>query len=468
MTQIPINEADLYFLAPLKILNYPDFEKNLLSAGWVRPSEIGIELYANDALYESEAAFLGILKNGESPLRMNGTCFVAPEQPKTGSLLKFFYDTFKKNKKTGKPLAFETKKAEHGNNGIDNEENLPEWLNNLTIGNIMRIHVSPDKEIALFLLHFRLAMQKDASMRQSIQQVESTSYLLHKTDKQAPAILLEGHSIPGFETVMDIVISLTNSPSNVIEPYRPGRLLTATYLQTVAINSDPNVDSLDYSNTLKDYVAHIGLSKNRKYSISEEDKKKVVDLFSDITVFASPEGFCGAFQDIEGANNQDFMEKSSTTFLKSYLPIYIETVMVELISVHMLDSKQRRNLSEQSELFRELKLMGVMPVSRYYHLVQLKHLISEALSINPKIETVSGYLDTLRGQKEQKQESNINLLLGFMGVGQVVFAILDLSRTALDTDRTIWQVAASALSAIFGLLALFIIFIVVRSYFKKH
>lgn len=459
MPKVLVNEADLYFLAPIRIINYQLFEAKLLEAGWVRPSDVSFDLYAQDALYESEAAFLGILKDGVSPLSKDGECFVAPEFPKVGTVLSHFRSTFTKKKDTGKALTFAIRKKRQF-------EADPIWLEGLSMGNITRIHVSPDKTIAVFLLHFR--MPQKGNQTQSIKQVESTSYWLHKTDEQAPQIIVDGHPIPGFETVLEIINSLLNSSKEVASLYHPGRLLTATYVQINQPKQMPDDEYDGYMKDLRDYVTHIGLSKDQAYDISEADKEETFNLFNNILVHASPEGFCGAFLVEEEQVNTGFMEKTSTTFLKSYLPIFIETVLVELASVHMLDRRETNRLREQSERFRELKLMEAMPVSRYSHLLQLKTILSKALSIQPKIDTVSDYLDTLREQKEQHQESFINFLIGFMGVGQVVFAILDLSRTSLDSDRTAWQIVASGCSIVFGLLAFFIVFVVIRSYIKKH
>jgi len=457
MHSVLVNEADLYFLAPLRIKDYNSFEDNLVSAGWVRPSDVPFDLYAQDALYESEAAFLGILKDGVSPLSKDGECFVAPEFPKDGTMLSHFRSTFKNNN-TGKELTFAIRKKRQF-------EADPIWLEGLTMGNITRIHISPDKTIAVFLLHFRMPQKENQT--QSIKQVESTSYWLHKTDEQAPQIIVDGHPIPGFETVLEIIKSLINSSIEVASLYHPGRLLTATYVQVKQPKQIPDDEYDGYMKDLRDYVTHIGLSKDQAYDISEADKEETFNLFNNILVHASPEGFCGAFLVEEEQVNTGFMEKTSTTFLKSYLPIFIETVLVELSSVHMLDRRETNRLREQSERFRELKLMEAMPVSRYSHLLQLKSILSKALSIQPKIDTVSDYLDTLREQKEQHQESFINFLIGFMGVGQVVFAILDLSRLSLETDRMPWQITASLFSVVFGVLAIIIVIVVVRSSFKK-
>ena len=103
--------------------------------------------------------------------------------------------------------------------------------------------------------------------------------------------------------------------------------------------------------------------------ISEEDKKDVHNLFDNIFVHASLEGFCGAFQIIDDQQSTKFMQKSSTTFLKSYLPIYSECVLLDLASFQLINRKHKNNLHELSEQFRELKLTQILPISRYSHLL---------------------------------------------------------------------------------------------------
>ena len=429
----------------------------------MRPTDVRFDLYERDALYDSETAFLGILKEGISPLMCDGTCFVAPNIPPEGKLLRRFYDAFWKKKNMGRTLSFGLRK-EAQKDGAGTEED-PIWLNGITIGNVLRIHVSPDKTIALFIIHFRLPHMGGAL--QSLQKVQSTNYWLHKTDHQAPTIYVEGKVVTGYETILNIITTLLNSNDDVAALYRPGRLLTATYVQVNPPLGMSAGDANVFMDKVCRHVVSIGQSKDHKYEIAE-DNNEAIQLFNNIIVHVSPEGFCGTFINEDEKDNSSFMSKSSTTFLKSYLPIFIECVLVDLISVNMLSQKGKKDdFRLRVEQFRELKLMSVMPVSRYSHLQQLKSIISDALSIPPKIETVSGYLEMLREQSKQRQESNLNILIGFMGVGQVVFAIIELSKESHYASSLGWHVAAYTLSIIFGVLALFISFVVVLSYIKR-
>lgn len=198
--------------------------------------------------------------------------------------------------------------------------------------------------------------------------------------------------------------------------------------------------------------------------ISEEDKKDVHNLFDNIFVHASPEGFCGAFRIIDDQQSTKFMQKSSTTFLKSYLPIYSECVLLDLASFQLINRKHKNNLHELSEQFRELKLTQILPISRYSHLLQLKRIINGALSIMPKIESVSNYIDNIKEERNRNQERMLNSLLGFMGVGQVLFAILGL----YQSDCTTWNTIAITLSALFFLMSVIIIIILTKQWIKKE
>lgn len=441
MTDISINEVDFYFIAPLIINDDSAFETNLSKAGWKKfPDEkINFDIYNSESIYETTPAFLGILKNSSATLSQNGICYVDSCEINDTTELGRFRKTFQ-----GKELKF---KVEGSNN---------EYIDGLELGRVMRIHISPDKKAGIFIIHFRLPQKEDTPLSEVI----TTNYWLHKTGKQSPSIMIGGKLVSGYETIMTVISKLINSPSLVASPYHPGRLLAATYIQVKTPSAMKNSEL----NIFKDSIAHLGLCKGDKYKISEEDKKDVHNLFDNILVHASPEGFCGAFQIIDGQQGTEFMLKSSTTFLKSYLPIYIECVLLDLVSSQLINRKHKNNLHELSEQFRELKLTQILPVSRYSHLLQLKRIVNDALSIMPKIESVSNYIGNIKEERNRSQERVLNSLLGFMGVGQVLFAILSL----YQTDCPTWNTIAITLSALFFLMSVIIIVKLTKQWIKKE
>ena len=78
----------------------------------------------------------------------------------------------------------------------------------------------------------------------------------------------------------------------------------------------------------------------------------------------------------------------------------------------------------------------------------------------PKIESVSNYIDNIKEERNRNQERMLNSLLGFMGVGQVLFAILGL----YQSDCTTWNTIAITLSALFFLMSVIIIIILNYTY----
>lgn len=416
---------------------------NLTKVGWKKfpDKKINFSLYDLESIYETTPAFLGILENSSATLSQNGVCYVdSCEKNDTTELGRF-------------RKRFQNKKLTFKVEGKDNE-----CIDELELGCVMRIHISPDKKAGIFIIHFRLP-QKNATPR-PLNKVISTNYWLHKTGKQAPTIMIDGEPVSGYETIMTIITKLINSPSLVASPFHPGRLLAATYIQV----KTPNAMKDSELNIFKDSITHLGLCKGESYMISEEDKKDVHNLFDNIFVHASPEGFCGAFQIIDDHQSTKFMQKSSTTFLKSYLPIYSECVLLDLASFQLINRKHKNNLHELSEQFRELKLTQILPISRYSHLLQLKRIINGALSIMPKIESVSNYIDNIKEERNRNQERMLNFLLGLMGVGQVLFAILGL----YQSDCTTWNTIAITLSALFILMYVIIIIKLTKQLIKKE
>lgn len=82
----------------------------------------------------------------------------------------------------------------------------------------------------------------------------------------------------------------------------------------------------------------------------------------------------------------------------------------------------------------------------------------------PKIESVSNYIDNIKEERNRNQERMLNSLLGFMGVGQVLFAILGL----YQSDCTTWNIIAITLSALFFLMSVIIIIILTKQWIKKE
>ena len=455
--QILIKEADLYYIVPIHINDYPAFEKGLLAAGWGRPSDSRFDLYNKEAIYESEAAFLGLHDGTKSPLSQDGICFVDLGNAAPDTALGAFRNAFKQEgRKAGRKLTFSIKKKF--------SDNSPIWIEGLAFGDILRIHVSPDRENALMLLHLRLKQEEP----QPLELLASTNYWLHKADHQAPAILADGKPVPGYETLLSISTCLLNASPDTACLIHPERLLSAAYIQVPFPKDDTGSDHQAFKDNLAGHIVHLGLSKGPFYEISGKEKEKILSLYENIQAYASAEGFCGVFLVDEDKDNSAFMGKSSTTFLKSYLPIFLASVLVDFISCGLLERNTKDKLREESERFRELKLLEVMPVSRYTHLQELKCLINSALAIPQKTETVSAYIDTLREHNRQRQETYLNFLIGFMGVGQVAFAILELSRLPFSGESIAWKMSAIILSVFFGILSVIILFAVIRSYFKKY
>lgn len=461
---IQVREADLYFIAPLRIINYSSFEAGLLKAGWVRPSEFPFDLYSKDAIYDSAASFLGMTGKEKVSRVTPGACFVAPAKNDSATVVGRFKESFSGG---NCELSFSNRKHK--------EEESPVWADEIVLGEILRVHVSPDRSTGLFVIHFRRPQFKGKSRIPpiSIRSIESTNYWLHKTDDQAPTVFVNGTTVAGCNTIVDYANLLCGLAPGIAETLYPGRLLTATYMQIVRPESYSDGDAASFDREVDTRIMHISQCKGAAYEIVGTETLRTHHLFDNIRVGVSSEGFCGGFIVEKGADNERYMSKSSTTFLKSYLPVFLESVMLDLMTLRMLEGKDVVNLKGQDSLFQNLTLGMHMPVSRYTHLQQLKKIMLSVFSVPEKIRTVASYLDDMRKQEEQRNSDRINLLLGFMGVGQVIFAILQI----IGLERVFgeglpaspWMKAASiACVAVFFFFSLVIVVRVLPSLWRRR
>ena len=375
---IMVREADLYIIVPLHILDYKAFEKGLLAAGWVRPESVRFDLYSPDSLYETAASFLGMTKTGHS----QGDCFLAPEKKDVSTTLGKFREAF--NGKTCN-MTLSNKKRDEAD---------PVWMDEIMLGDILRIHISPDKSIALFLIHFRRPQFKNGAPTKpiSIESVESTNYWLHMaTNGLAPSIFIDGTNIMGCKTITDIVALLAGLAPKVADFVSPKHLLSATYLQ-ITVPEMSMQKKEEFDKEVDNRILHIAQSKGPAFEIVETDTLKTHHLFENIRISVSSEGFCGGFLVNEGEMNEKYTSKSSTSFLKSYLPVFLETVMLDYMSLRMLDRIGEKDYKEQTTLFGELNMKMLMPISRFSHLQQLKRIMIPIYSVPEKIKTVSAYL----------------------------------------------------------------------------
>lgn len=425
-------KADYYFIAPIRVTDWALFSQEFdENKGWSRATD------ANEfSLKEQIVGFLGMEK------KESVNSIVAAGEKWTRELQKSGNKAFSYYKGDIK-LFCEESVRDDKDKVIDrvlvpiagcNEE--------LTPSLILELYISPNKKNALAVLC--LILSKSATC--TFEDVVNTSYHLHKTDIFRPNKELGSYQAPilfvktGFnnEKKQDIYeykeecLTLAHVlkaalPSTGYELDNPARFHTATFVKI-----DATIADID-DNQLTEDLVHLGQSKDYTYDISEEEKNNVVHLFENIWTYNSLEGF-GCVVKSHGEKDPDFIINSESTFKKSYLPLFLTTLMADITYTSAL-----RHLNEvamypdEQDRLREARLSVTLSVSHYDHLNRLMKSMVRNRDFEAKYTAIQSSIDSRRMQlenerahKEDARDRRINFLLGFIGIGQVVFAILQL------------------------------------------
>ena len=182
-------------------------------------------------------------------------------------------------------------------------------------------------------------------------------------------------------------------------------------------------------------------------------------MFNNILTSSSREGFAAIAISHDPEHELPFIVDFGTTFNQSYLPLYLATTMADQVYVGAIRNMDQiaTNVKEQDYL-REARLVMAIPPSPYEHLNRQMERILQGRNLNEKYETIRESIlsrkeqieferlevekqnrrialqkkeedEKMRREIEEKRETRdrrINFLLGFIGIGQVVFAILQL------------------------------------------
>lgn len=413
--------SDFYFICPLIITDWAAFKKNMEHKMWTEYSK-----YRSYSIKPLLASFLGATKAEDFPISC-GMQFQGEIQNCENALFASFHD--EKNS-----FVFIDKKGTQIK-GIGEKYNM-----NPT----MQLYVSPNKCSALYLL--KLTTDSISTLTE----VENASYVLHKTDhKQAPFIYNDG-------------INTGKNLRNIIEETLPNggyswesesRFISATYARIDASSKDFNIKEV------QDTLVRLSLCKDQKYRISDEEVKRVLPVFNNILTSSSREGFAAIAISHDPEHELPFIVDFGTTFNQSYLPLYLATTMADQVYVGAIRNMDQiaTNVKEQDYL-REARLVMAIPPSPYEHLNKQMERILQGRNLNEKYETIRESIlsrkeqieferlevekqnqrialqkkeedEKMRREIEEKRETRdrrINFLLGFIGIGQVVFAILQL------------------------------------------
>ena len=226
-------------------------------------------------------------------------------------------------------------------------------------------------------------------------------------------------------------------------------------------------------------LTRLGMVKDWKYKLTELDVSRCLHLFNNIWAYSSLEGFAtiAMTPDIE---KETFLKDFHGRFPKSYLSVFLTTILADLTYKSAL-----RNVdivagsTAEMDFIRETRVVLNLEPSHYTHLNRLFSRMKETWSFDQKYEVIVDSLnarartieaerlelekknrelaqkrenDRMEERKKReaaialekeirdKRDRDINLLLGFIGIGQVVFAIIQL----LGAENVAgWDVARS-------------------------
>lgn len=412
-------EADYYFLCPIHIQDWSLFERNLSQSMWQVDSR-----YRSYSIKPILAAFLGKSQSEEFPIAP-GLSFLGnlqkSDNPKISSL--------------NKPVSFIDKKgtAIEGIGGL------------LTFDSMAGLIVSPNRKGAVIYL-------KMYGSPNTLDEVEESVYVLHKTDhNQAPYINSAGGSNSTSLTLRNIIDCIL--PYNGYSVESESRFISSVYARVDGSTTDFSID------VVKDSLVRLSLSKNKQYKITASDKAKVFIPFDNVLTCGTREGFAGIVVSRTPNQESDFFKNFGNTFQMSYLPLYLATILVDQTYVNALRNidSVATDLFEQ-DCLRQARLIITLTPSQYEHLNKQMLNLLDGMEFEQKYQVIKDSLlarkeqiefERLQLEKERKEveakeqeqhrlaeeerktqlearDRRINLLLGFIGVGQVVFAILQL------------------------------------------
>ena len=477
-------KADYYFIAPLRVTNWVDFYKEISDGnGWERVTD------ANEySLKEQVVGFLGM----EKQEKVNS--LVAEGEKWTLQLQKSVNKSAFSYYKGEIELYSEVSVKDAKGNVIDKVlEPIANCNKKLIPGLVLELYIAPNKKNALAVIS--LSLLEDATC--SFEEVVNTSYHLHKTDAFNPKRKIGAYQAPiifaktGYDKdkkldiyeYKDDCLTLAHVlraalPSTGYELDNVARFHTATFVKIDASSTDVN------DNKLTEDLVHLGQSKDYDYDISEEEKNNVVHLFENIWTYNSLEGLACVVK-CHGKSDPDFIVKSESTFKKSYLPLFLTILMADMTYTsalrHMNDVAK---CSDEQDRLREARLAVTLSVSHYDHLNRLMKSLLRNRDFEAKYQAIQSSIDSRRmelenarareeeerKQKEESRDRRINFLLGFIGIGQVIFAILQL----MGADKVMGlsfaasqglKIASIVVVAIFSIL---IVYLLVRLFTEKR
>lgn len=426
---VKVLDADFYFIAPLYINDWNAFEKEFKNTSkWT--SRLG---KGKGSLKNFLSCFLGEKEPQEFPMQA-GSAYNGLLQCSGNAALKSINGRLKFKSAKDKPL-------DAGDDILFTIESDAIVLN-----------VAPNHKCAT--AYINLKCRSEITLDQAV----SLNYQLHKSDRQqSPKIYMENSGgewvcTPGRATLVEIINGML--PENAFEYTYRDRFISSTLLR---LDTSDNPDEAEISDSL----VRLGLAEDHKYKTSAEASSKVKRLFDNIMTYASNEALATVVLSSDPDNEREIItDFNKKAFNKSYLPLYLAAILAD----NCLKSALRHldtiaDDPDEQDRLREARMIYSFEAAQHTHLNKLMESIRADRQFELKYEAVTQSIEARRIRNESRRlkleeearkleeaarrleeervarqeaaqarrDRFMNLLLGFIGIGQVVFAVLQLA-----------------------------------------
>ncbi len=490
---IKVIDADFYFIAPLYINNWEAFEKEFQNTSkWTNrldESKGSLKDFLSCFLGEKESdekesdeKKSGEKKFLEFPMQA-GKAYNGLVQRSDNEALKSINGEFKFKNSKGKPL--------------DAGDDIFFTM----ASNAIVLHVSPNHKCAI--AYIRLKCKSAITLDQAV----SLNYQLHTSDrKQTPRLYMkdaEGEWVctPGRVSLIEIIKGML--PDDAYDFAYPDRFISSS---VVRLDTSDNPDQKE----ITDSIVRLGQAEGHKYKITDEACSKVYNPFDNIRTYASTEGFVTVVLSPDPKHEKNFIETfNNDAFIKSYLPLYLAAILADYCLTSALryldiiadDIEEQDRLREACMVYKLLpahfthlnRVMENIRADRQFDLkygfviqsVEARRIRNESQRLKLEeearkaeeearaTEEKARKLEEQRMAQLEKSQARrdrfMNLLLGFIGIGQVVFAVLQLAGAKDIFGKggaadSVVQYSSFILSIIFiGLIIWLIIYLIIKN-----
>ena len=405
-----VSKASFYFIAPIRIIDSDAFVLELAQKKW-QPSHS----YNTFSVTKEAAAFLGWTHADDFPAE-NGEVYVLNRQNSGVKELASLNNRLVAINRKG--------------------EIIPETEAGVEMNPLITLHLAPGLQSGLAIMNFTA---RDITMEQAV----NLNYAFHKTDdKQAVRIMRKPSQRPDsdpeeqarlFKGMVEQSVALSQIlslalPNNATYAFEnEKRLITANCL---LLDSNPRNEEV----ATKKLLTQMALAKNNTYALPADTPSKTFEIFDNIWAYSSIEGFTVVAFEQENNRQSAFIKNFLGTFEVSYLPNYLMVLLVDLIYTNALRNIDEFavNLTLQDRL-RSARLVLNLATSHYEHLNRLIENINAQFLFDKKyayimesIQARGEQIERENNIREENYQKNINLLIGIIGLGQVIFAVVEL------------------------------------------